>query len=206
MKSMKSVKAFLFCVAAILTVLFAVAISKPYNNVSTSSDSAADKTYDVSTDLTEGTAISYDSTDLSEEEQSEFEDDTTVSVTENESNKTVSVQEDVVTTQAKPSATQSQESTTKIKTATTTTMPMTTAPRETKKQNVSQTQKETTTKKPTVPVTTPSDDREQMTVYYTKTGKRYHYENPCGKGTYYPTTLAEAKKMGLTPCKKCVLH
>lgn len=186
MKSMKSVKAFLFCVAAVLTVAFAVAVSKPYNKVSTGSDSAADKTYDVNTGLNEDTAIPYDSTDLSEEKQSEFEEDTTVSVTENESNTAVSVKEDVATTQAKPSATQNQEPTT-IK-------PVTTVPRE------------TSTKKPSDPVKTPSDDPEQMTVYYTKTGERYHYANPCGRGTYYPTTLAEAKKMGLTPCQKCVLH
>lgn len=40
-------------------------------------------------------------------------------------------------------------------------------------------------------------------VYYTKTGKRYHYENPCGKGTYYECTLEEALSKGLTPCGKC---
>ena len=46
----------------------------------------------------------------------------------------------------------------------------------------------------------------QKTVYYTKSGIRYHYENPCGKGTYYPISLSEAEKKGLTPCEKCVLH
>lgn len=198
MKSMKSVKAFLFCVAAVLTVTFAVAVSKPYNKVSTGSDSAADKTYDVNTGLTEDTAIPYESMDIGEEEQSESEEDTVVSVTENESNTAFSAKEDVATTQAKPSAAQSQEPTA--------TKPVATAPRETKKQNVSQTQKETSTKKPSAPIKTPSDDPEQMTVYYTKTGKRYHYKNPCGNGNFSPTTLAEAKKMGLTPCQKCVLH
>ena len=41
-------------------------------------------------------------------------------------------------------------------------------------------------------------------VYYTESGKSYHYVNPCGKGTYYECTLEEAIKNGLTPCKKCV--
>lgn len=40
-------------------------------------------------------------------------------------------------------------------------------------------------------------------VYYTKTGECYHYINGCGNGTYYPTTLEEAKKMGLRRCEKC---
>ena len=40
-------------------------------------------------------------------------------------------------------------------------------------------------------------------VYYTKRGKRYHYDNPCGKGTYYECTLKEALEKGLTPCGKC---
>ena len=43
-------------------------------------------------------------------------------------------------------------------------------------------------------------------VYITKTGKKYHYCNPCGKGTYYLTTLEKAKAAGLSPCEKCVLH
>ena len=61
---------------------------------------------------------------------------------------------------------------------------------------------ETTTKR----VTTTIDPDSQVTVYVTETGKRYHYENPCGNGTYYPSTLANAKARGLTPCDKCVLH
>ncbi len=43
-------------------------------------------------------------------------------------------------------------------------------------------------------------------IYFTETGKKYHYENPCGNGTYYPCTLQEALEKGLTPCGKCVLH
>jgi len=40
-------------------------------------------------------------------------------------------------------------------------------------------------------------------VYVTRTGKRYHYDNSCNGGTYYPSTLEKAKAMGLTPCNKC---
>lgn len=43
-------------------------------------------------------------------------------------------------------------------------------------------------------------------IYFTATGKKYHYENPCGNGTYYPCTLQEALEKGLTPCAKCVPH
>ena len=45
---------------------------------------------------------------------------------------------------------------------------------------------------------------DYVTVYYTRTGECYHYENPCGRGTYYECTLSEAKSMGLRPCDKCV--
>lgn len=41
------------------------------------------------------------------------------------------------------------------------------------------------------------------TVYVTPTGKRYHYDSSCGRGTYSPTTLDNAISMGLTPCQKC---
>ncbi|MGN0621049.1 MAG: hypothetical protein ACI4I9_04200 [Porcipelethomonas sp.] len=47
---------------------------------------------------------------------------------------------------------------------------------------------------------------DSVTVYYTRTGKCYHYENPCGRGTYYECSLSEAKSWGLSPCEKCVLH
>lgn len=50
-----------------------------------------------------------------------------------------------------------------------------------------------------------SEDTSQQ-VYYTETGSKYHYENPCGRGTYYATTLNKALSMGLEPCNKCVLH
>ena len=51
-----------------------------------------------------------------------------------------------------------------------------------------------------------SDAADDRTVYYTKTGSKYHYQNPCGSGTYYPCTLSEAQSKGLEPCGKCVLR
>lgn len=46
--------------------------------------------------------------------------------------------------------------------------------------------------------------KNEKTVYVTKTGKRYHYDSSCNGGTYYPSTLTEAQNRGLTPCQKCV--
>lgn len=43
-----------------------------------------------------------------------------------------------------------------------------------------------------------------QTVYRTPTGKKYHYANPCGNGSYSPCTLEEAQRAGLKPCEKCV--
>ena len=42
------------------------------------------------------------------------------------------------------------------------------------------------------------------TIYVTRTGKKYHYDNNCNGGTYYASTLDDAKARGLTPCEKCV--
>ena len=52
--------------------------------------------------------------------------------------------------------------------------------------------------------TTPTQSSTNKTVYVTKTGKRYHYDNNCNGGTYYLSTLADALAHGLTPCNKCV--
>lgn len=199
MKSIKSAKAFLFCIAAVMTVLFAVAISKPYNTVSAGADSNVNKNNGVNTGLTEDIARSYDTSDLSESVQNESEADTA----ESDDNKS----EPSITSRIEESEeSRKTDSFSEPKTENTTAKAAITAPSETKKPTAPQTQKETA-EKHTTPTAVPTpDDPEQMTVYYTKTGKRYHYANPCGKGTYYPTTLAEAKKMGLTPCQKCVLH
>lgn len=52
--------------------------------------------------------------------------------------------------------------------------------------------------------TVSKDPNQSVQVYRTRTGKRYHYDNSCNGGTYYPCTLAEALDAGLTPCEKCV--
>lgn len=44
------------------------------------------------------------------------------------------------------------------------------------------------------------------TVYYTKTGSKYHYDSKCGCGTYYLCVLDEAVRMGLKPCKQCIFE
>lgn len=51
-----------------------------------------------------------------------------------------------------------------------------------------------------------NNNNNEKAIYATKTGKKYHYENPCGNGTYYKITWAEANSRGLSPCGKCVLH
>lgn len=56
--------------------------------------------------------------------------------------------------------------------------------------------------RPEVPAQSPEPEGKQ--IYRTKSGKKYHYKNPCGKGTYYPCTLQEALAAGLGPCEKCV--
>ncbi|MBS5164614.1 MAG: copper amine oxidase N-terminal domain-containing protein [Butyricicoccus pullicaecorum] len=65
-------------------------------------------------------------------------------------------------------------------------------------------EKTTTPTKPSTPAPSKPDSSASTTVYITKTGKRYHYDGSCNGGTYIPSTLAEAKERGLTPCNKCV--
>ena len=48
-----------------------------------------------------------------------------------------------------------------------------------------------------------SSQSNNRTVYITKTGKKYHYNSSCNGGTYYASTLQEAKSRGLSPCSKC---
>lgn len=45
--------------------------------------------------------------------------------------------------------------------------------------------------------------QQGQTVYVTPTGKKYHYDSNCNGGSYNPTDLDTAKRMGLEPCKKC---
>ncbi len=49
-----------------------------------------------------------------------------------------------------------------------------------------------------------SSGNSNRTVYITKTGSKYHYDSSCNGGTYYRSSLSEAKSMGLGPCNKCV--
>ena len=80
---------------------------------------------------------------------------------------------------------------------------------ETTESEITEPETEVTTEEVTTetPETDPSQNSEnQRTVYITSSGKKYHYENPCGKGTYSPISLDEALKRGLEPCEKCVLH
>ena len=51
----------------------------------------------------------------------------------------------------------------------------------------------------------PVVNENNLQIYVTPTGKKYHYKNPCGRGTYTPSTLDQALNMGLEPCGKCVL-
>lgn len=46
--------------------------------------------------------------------------------------------------------------------------------------------------------------QNSRTVYITPTGEKYHYSGSCNGGSYFATTLDDALRMGLTPCKKCV--
>ena len=61
----------------------------------------------------------------------------------------------------------------------------------------------TTTSKPPTTTTTTKAQTKSRTIYVTPTGKRYHYDNSCGRGSYSASTLADAQRMGLTACKKC---
>ena len=53
----------------------------------------------------------------------------------------------------------------------------------------------------TAVLTSPSEDRS---VYITRTGSKYHYDNHCNGGTYWEVPLSTATGMGLEPCSKCV--
>ncbi len=126
---------------------------------------------------------------------------------ETTSEKNTTTKADVTTT--KPTATKSTTAPATTRKETTTVKPTTTKPATTKAPT---TTKATTTKAPTTakPTTTKApttvDPDSRVTVYITPTGSKYHYENPCGNGTYSPISLADAKALGLTACEKCVLH
>lgn len=48
----------------------------------------------------------------------------------------------------------------------------------------------------------PQNDQQNMTVYVTPTGSKYHL-HPHGRGHFTATTLRDAKARGLQPCKIC---
>lgn len=53
----------------------------------------------------------------------------------------------------------------------------------------------------TVTLTTPENEKS---VYITRTGEKYHYDNTCNGGTYFEVPMQTALDMGLAPCEKCV--
>lgn len=90
----------------------------------------------------------------------------------------------------------------------TTTLPSTTVTTVTSKQTTTlpSTTKPVVTEIIRVPEPQPTEEKVSVTVYYTKSGSKYHYENPCGNGKYYPCSLEEALRSGLQACEKCVYH
>lgn len=148
-----------------------------------------------------------DETSVTESETTTVENSDAEDVTEPATKKPVSETKPVTSTTSPTTTETVTESTTEQETTDkpTTTKPATTAkPTTTKKETT--TAKPTTTRPTTTKAPTTVDPESKITVYITETGKRYHYENPCGNGTYFATTLAKAKSLGLTPCDKCVIH
>ena len=117
---------------------------------------------------------------------------------------TETVTEEQTTAEETTAEETTQEQTTAEKTTKATEKPATTEKKTTTKAAAT-TQKKVTTKKATA-TTKKADSAQSRTVYRTKTGKKYHYENPCGNGEYYAVSLDDAIAAGLQPCQKCVLH
>ena len=44
---------------------------------------------------------------------------------------------------------------------------------------------------------------EERSVYITRTGSKYHYNDHCNNGTYWAVPFSTATGMGLEPCSKC---
>lgn len=105
------------------------------------------------------------------------------------------------TTTKKPTTTQKATTTKKV---VTTQKPTTTKKVTTTKKKVTTTKKKVTTTKKAVATKAVKENSQK--IYRTETGKKYHYENPCGNGTYYEVSLDQALAAGLEPCKKCVLN
>lgn len=47
------------------------------------------------------------------------------------------------------------------------------------------------------------DNSKEKVVYITKSGKKYHSKNSCGRGNFTAVSLEEALSKGYSPCKKC---
>lgn len=47
------------------------------------------------------------------------------------------------------------------------------------------------------------DNSKEKVVYITKSGKKYHSKNSCGRGKFTAIGLDEALSKGYLPCKKC---
>lgn len=134
--------------------------------------------------------------------------DETTTITESISNSKTEVSSNEVTqNETKKSTTQEETTKTTTQKVTTTKKPTTSKKATTQKETTkSATKKVTTTKIITTVPTTKNNIDNSRTVYRTETGSKYHYENPCGNGTYYEISLDDAEAAGLGPCKKCVLN
>lgn len=93
--------------------------------------------------------------------------------------------------------TTTQETTTVATTVSTTTQPTT------EKANTATTTKAPVKTAVTTAKSTTAAKKVSRTVYITPSGKKYHYNGSCNGGKYQASNLDEAKRLGLTPCKKC---
>lgn len=145
--------------------------------------------------------------------------------TDTPSDETTTITKSILTSQTEVLTNEStqnetEKSTTQKETTKTTTKKVTTTKKPTTSQKAttqkgttkSATKKVTTTKIITIAstakkvTTTKKNIDNSRIVYRTETGSKYHYENPCGNGTYYEISLDDAEATGLEPCKKCVLN
>ncbi|MCL2052865.1 MAG: hypothetical protein FWG90_00270 [Oscillospiraceae bacterium] len=62
----------------------------------------------------------------------------------------------------------------------------------------------TTTSTTSSLITNRPSDANPRALYITASGSKYHYLNPCGRGTYYAATWEDVERRGLTACEKCV--
>gem|GEM_PF-5476129 len=123
---------------------------------------------------------------------------TTTATTSTTTKPTTSATKATTTTTATTSTTVATTTTTKPATTTTTTNPTTTST--TTRPATTTTTRPTTT----LPATGEVDKINGRIVYVTTYGKKYHFNNNCNDGTYYPSVDGAYIKRGLGPCEKCV--